>query len=272
MSGRWPAGKIRNTTFALLGTTTAVALGVVALFAMQGWPLLPPSPLPVAPTGHVAIHAAGIVESQAGLAGGAGSLGLPLGPVATVGGPPAPGGSNAGVAGQSPVHQAAPAGPGGQQAADGLPESQPVAPEQPPAAAPVTNPEGASDPASLPEPTDMPSPGATNAAYDFPGNGEGAGEEGESHRDDQADSGAYGHSGAHGSENSDSHGSESSVAPASNHSSSHGHGHGHSSPPAASGEEAPAPAPAPAKPPAAEEPAGYNGHGYGHSSSGPHGN
>lgn len=55
--------RMRSTTFALLGVTAAMGLGLVAIVSQQGWPVLPASPLPVAPTEHAEVHDAIAVRS-----------------------------------------------------------------------------------------------------------------------------------------------------------------------------------------------------------------
>lgn len=45
-AGRGLIERMRTTAFALLGVTTAMALGVVALVSHQGWPYLPVGPIP----------------------------------------------------------------------------------------------------------------------------------------------------------------------------------------------------------------------------------
>lgn len=45
-AGRTVVERLRSTAFALLGVTTAMALGLVALVSQQSWPYLPVSPIP----------------------------------------------------------------------------------------------------------------------------------------------------------------------------------------------------------------------------------
>jgi hypothetical protein len=54
--------RMRSTTFALLGITAAMGLGLVAIVSQQGWPLLPASPLPAPPGEQGAIDDAAVVQ------------------------------------------------------------------------------------------------------------------------------------------------------------------------------------------------------------------
>jgi hypothetical protein len=58
--------RMRSTTFALLGITAAMALGLVAIAAQQVWPELPFSPLPGPAAKHGEIHNALVVAQPGG--------------------------------------------------------------------------------------------------------------------------------------------------------------------------------------------------------------
>lgn len=56
--------RMRSTTFALLGLTTAAGLALVAIFAQPGWPLLSPVPLPAEPSLNESISGAEKVKLE----------------------------------------------------------------------------------------------------------------------------------------------------------------------------------------------------------------
>lgn len=55
--------RLRSTTFALLGTTAALGLAVIAVALQEDWPLVPGSPVPQAPPRHQAVGAAVALDS-----------------------------------------------------------------------------------------------------------------------------------------------------------------------------------------------------------------
>jgi hypothetical protein len=68
--------RVRSTTLALLGVTTAVGLAMVALALNQSWPLLADSPMPVGPPRHEAVGEATIAAQAIAGARGAGLVRL----------------------------------------------------------------------------------------------------------------------------------------------------------------------------------------------------
>ncbi len=147
LAGNGLLERMRSTAFALLGVTAAMGLGLVALIAQQGWPVLPFSPIPGPPVGHVAVHeATAVARSPRGASKGAGhrvrARALPAaGPPPVQA--PSPGSRLAG-AHQVASHQAPPPSPGDGQPGGGD-GSQPTpagqaapapAPSAPPATAP----------------------------------------------------------------------------------------------------------------------------------------
>lgn len=73
--------RMRSTTFALLGITAAMGLGLVAVVSQQGWPLLPAAPLPPLPVEQSGIDDATVVTAPQGASasrhGGASEAGRP---------------------------------------------------------------------------------------------------------------------------------------------------------------------------------------------------
>ncbi len=104
--------RMRSTTFALLGITAALGLGLVAIVSQQGWPLLPAAPLPGLSVEQSEIHEA--IEAPPGI------------------GSPAAGPSVAAVAGRASTdHRTEPRAPGshvsGSRHLDTAPPSAPAA-------------------------------------------------------------------------------------------------------------------------------------------------
>jgi hypothetical protein len=154
-AGRGLVERMRSTAFALLGVTTAMALGLVALAAQQSWPDFPVTPIPhyEAKVGELDTAVALAASPASATSAGSGVLGghPPRGdgtaddsrPVALS--PPQPAPSEGGV----------PAPPGAQPGGEGPAGPNPTPSPGPPASAPP-----ASTPASAPTPT----PGPTSAA------------------------------------------------------------------------------------------------------------
>jgi hypothetical protein len=166
--------RMRSTTFALLGVTAAIGLGLVAILSQQGWPLLPAVPLPGAAVGQEEVGDATTVATP--------SASPPLtqpqprlrpgadGPVTNP--PAAPGeradshlsGSHQLVAASPPPANPPQSTPAGQEAS---PQPSPQPPSEAPAAAPVP----AAAPAAVPAPAaaapaavSSPEPAAAGAA------------------------------------------------------------------------------------------------------------
>lgn len=57
--------RMRSTTFALLGTTAALGLGLVAIVSQQGWPQLPSAPIPGLSQGQGQLDQARVAGSSA---------------------------------------------------------------------------------------------------------------------------------------------------------------------------------------------------------------
>lgn len=62
LAGRGLPERMRSTAFAFLGLTAAAALGLVAVFAQLGFPLVSPGPLPNDPSRHNAVANAVALE------------------------------------------------------------------------------------------------------------------------------------------------------------------------------------------------------------------
>jgi hypothetical protein len=58
--------RMRSTTFALLGVTAAMGLGLVAVISQQGWPLLPAAPLPGLSVEQAKVHDAVAIRPDGG--------------------------------------------------------------------------------------------------------------------------------------------------------------------------------------------------------------
>jgi hypothetical protein len=158
--------RARSTSFALLGLTAAVGLGLVALAVNQSWPLIPGGPIPVPPVERAAVHTATVAARPTAASGGlaAPSTAALRGPAGTRHLPPRRGGKAAhgDSQGTGPAHVVAPApapasNGGGQPAGHA---AQPGAAEPPPAPSP----------APLAE---SPKPAPESASASHPGNGKG---------------------------------------------------------------------------------------------------
>jgi hypothetical protein len=146
--------RMRSTTFALLGITAAMALGLVAIAAQQVWPDLPFSPLPGPVAKHGEVHDALAVAQPDGA--GVGSA-QPAGRSGTAAAAPPSGGAVTDKGGSrlAESHQLessgageepAPDAPSGQDAAPSPGQSEP-SPSGPPAAVPTPTPTPESSPA-----------------------------------------------------------------------------------------------------------------------------
>jgi hypothetical protein len=134
--------RVRSTTLALLGVTTAVGLAMVALALNQSWPLLADSPIPVGPPRHEAVGEATIAAQAFARATGVGLVRLD-GSAASASGRAGNGGDNGGAR-----------GPEGDFAPSASAELV-VAPSAP-VEAHGDAPRGGGDPASPPSPTGKP--------------------------------------------------------------------------------------------------------------------
>jgi hypothetical protein len=165
--------RMRSTAFALLGITAALALGLVALAAQQGWPDLPFSPLPGPTAKQGEVHGA-LVAAPPGDAGVGSAQPPARAPTAAAAAPTNGGGTDKGGLSGShqlevPVADEGPAAdaPSGQDAAP--PSSQVEAPPgAPPAAAPAPTPESSPAPAApAVSPPSKPEPVAVSATKDL---------------------------------------------------------------------------------------------------------
>jgi hypothetical protein len=210
IAGTGLSERMRSTTFALLGLAAAAGLGLVAIFAQPGWPLLSPAPPPTIPAqgpvanavalGHGPKHTAIARRTSAtaagggvGASGGAGSvpgsrthpaLGVPT---------PIPSTPSGGVA-RHPASDAAPA----------------------PAPASAPSPEAVPTAAPAPEPAPVPSAPekAARASSSPPGHST-AGTPSNSDRSRGNSGSAPGHASRapHGSAGASTHGSSPPAAP-----------------------------------------------------------
>jgi hypothetical protein len=163
--------RMRSTAFALLGITAALALGLVAIAAQQGWPDLPFSPLPGPAAKQGEVHGA-LVAAPPGDAG-VGSAQPAARAVTGAAAAPTDGGGTdksgsrlsgsrqleVPVAGEEPAADA----PSGQDAAP-PPSQVALPPTAPPAAAPEPSPEPAAPAASPPSKSE---PVAVSATKDL---------------------------------------------------------------------------------------------------------
>lgn len=253
--------RARSTTFAMLGVTAAVALGLVALIAQQGWPLLPLGPIVGPSSGRVAVGEARIVRAhRAPIAGAARRPGTR----GAVGGARHRGAAAAEPARSnvSGAHQLAVAPPpsqtGGSQPPAPGPTAKPPAapgpsatPAAPPATAPTSTPATPSAPA-------QPSVTATAASTSTPPEGQNASGNGDN---------PYGRYGSH------DHSDEHSDSRSGGQSGTRGGGYRHRSPtptaPPAQVEEPIAEPEGKAAPPSEESQHGHgHDHGYGYGSHG----
>jgi hypothetical protein len=178
-AGRGLAERMRTTAFALLGVTTAMALGLVALVSHQSWPHLPVGPVPSYQAEH------GRLDNAIALTPAAVGLGLPAGepPARSAHAGDGPGvtapnqsrlsGSHR-VTSHSAAPDPAPGQPGGAGAPSPAPTSQPPAQSAP--SAPVAIPVSAPPAAPTPAPT-TPSPSPPPVAAANPGKGHAYGRE-----------------------------------------------------------------------------------------------
>jgi hypothetical protein len=171
LAGNGLMERMRSTTFALLGITAAMGLGLVAFISQQGWSYLPAIPIPGPAAKHGRVHDA-VAVAQPRLSPGAsthrtgtgsGATGADRRPGAPPSAHPHPSGSHQSVAPFSP----APGGTGrtgGQPAGEGAPGPAPAQPS--PSQSPTPAP--GSTPAPTPGPTaTAPSP-ATSSALSAP--------------------------------------------------------------------------------------------------------
>ena len=135
--------RMRSTTFAVLGLVAAAGLALVAMFALPGWPLLSPAPLPSGPARDTVGEAVALSQPSPDLAGG--GYGSALGESVPaprggsgIGGETGGRNSDVGVSGPAAVVKA------------GVGQSPPEADAPAPAPAPETSGESAPAAASLP--------------------------------------------------------------------------------------------------------------------------
>ena len=171
LAGNGLLERMRSTTFALLGITAAMGLGLVALVSQQGWPYLPALPIPAAPAEHGAVHDARVV-TPALIA--AGPLELRTGTSAQFAGfngPATPVWGSSHLSGSHQVGGQAvpPSSPDngqseGEGTAEPAPSSQPVSEAPAPVPTPTATPVSAPAPAPTPASTSTPSSAPATAA------------------------------------------------------------------------------------------------------------
>jgi hypothetical protein len=292
LAGNGLLERMRSTTFALLGITAAMGLGLVALVSQQGWPYLPALPIPAAPPEHAAVHdarvvtpsliASGPLEFHTGTSGSAqfAGFGGVKGPVIQ-----ARGSSHLSGSHQVGGRAVSPPSPGeGQSAGEGT--AEPAPPSQPVSEAPAPTPAPTATPVSAPNPASTSTPAPATVA---PSTSGAAPPVSSSSGDDQDHSSAQGHSygQSHSSEQGHSYGQSHSSEQGHSYGQSHSYEHGHSYPQGGGypgGREtahqhwshpptpapqppvaAAAPEPVPTQPaaPSVESPERYGGRGYG---------
>jgi hypothetical protein len=168
LAGTGLVERMRSTTFALLGVTAAMGLGLVALISQQGWPYLPAIPIPGPAAKHGTVHDAVAVARPRLSPGasthrtgtGSGGTGVDRRPGAPPLAHPHPSGSHQSVAPLSPAAGGTGGQPAGEDAPGPAPAPQP--PSQSPAPAPV------STPAPTPGPTATTTSPATSSALSEP--------------------------------------------------------------------------------------------------------
>jgi hypothetical protein len=190
-----PAGngllaRVRALSFALLGLTTAVGLGLVAFISQIGWPDVLGGPIPGFPADHGAVHNRVVAARPAGPLRG---LTLGAGSQASVGSTPSGAAAalrTSGLSGSNKASAPSPSKPshdGDQPSGHGTAGGQPGA--QPPAGAP------APVPVSIPVPPASSSPpNAATAA----GSPRAPGKSGEAHGRGEGHSEGKGYSKVHG--------------------------------------------------------------------------
>ncbi|MGC1166451.1 MAG: hypothetical protein WA862_10110 [Solirubrobacterales bacterium] len=166
IAGRGLVERMRTTAFALLGVTTAMALGLVALISQQSWHYLPVGPVPSYQAVHGKLDSAialGPAAAELGLAPGAPIHPVPQGRVTAVAGS-----SESRLSGSRRVPQSAaaspvPAQPDGAIATPPGPGAVPAdRAEQPPASPPAGTPSSPpTNPSPAPGPAPTPSPAPT---------------------------------------------------------------------------------------------------------------
>jgi hypothetical protein len=140
--------RMRSTTFALLGVTTAIGLGMIAIVSQQGFSPLPGLPLPGGPSERGRVHEAApaVDAAQRGTPGRIGGS-VPVSGSQN-GDRQAPGGSSDLAGSQHLVHVSAPAS-GGRESGDAAvteesaPAAMPVEPVAPSASPQVPEPASA---------------------------------------------------------------------------------------------------------------------------------
>ncbi|MCW2987298.1 MAG: hypothetical protein JWM24_236 [Solirubrobacterales bacterium] len=181
-AGRSLVERMRTTAFALLGVTTAMALGLVALVSHQSWPYLPVGPVPSYQPEH------GRIDSAIALTPAVVELGIspaepPAHSVLAGDGPGVTAPNQSRLSGSHRVtsHSAASDPAPGQPGAAGAPSPTPGAVPTSPAAqsapsAPVATPISAPPAAPTPAPT-TPSPSPAPVVAANPGKGHAYGKE-----------------------------------------------------------------------------------------------
>jgi hypothetical protein len=154
-AGRGLVERMRSTAFALLGLTTAVALGLVALVSHQSWPYLPAAPIPAYEAKSGALDSA---VPLVGLPGHRGDSDVAVGARTHGTSGPGAGGRRGGAAVSGsrhlPSQPSAGTHPGG--VGTGAPPQSP-APAQPPVPAASPAPAPAAQPTPAPSPPSTPS-------------------------------------------------------------------------------------------------------------------
>src|SRR6478672_5460474 len=147
--------RMRSTTFALLGITAAMGLGLVAVISQQGWPVLPVVPIPGLEADQAKVHDAAVAARSHG------SSAAERAPRASAAEPAAkrngaaPEPEDAELAGSRQLTTAPPATALPADPAPGPPAQQGASPEPQPVAPPA-NGAATATPAAAPAPTAPP--------------------------------------------------------------------------------------------------------------------
>ena len=166
--------RARSTLLGLLGLTTAVGLGIVALALNQGWPLVPGGPIPGFGAKHEAVGDATVADTSRAQ-GGDLALGSAIGspdaktstrPRRGAGGTSAPAGSRSPGQGGTVVSHTIPTSPAEGSPDAAVPVSTPADPQpvSTPAPVPAPSPSPAPDSQASPAPQSTPDSSAPQQA------------------------------------------------------------------------------------------------------------
>lgn len=134
---------MRSTTFALLGITAAMALGLVAVAAQQGWPDLPFSPIPGSTARHGEVDEAVVVAPRESTVSGPAQVDRPTAAPAVPGDGNAADERGSSLSGSRQIEAPAAAE---EAVPEGSPEPEPAAQQPQPNAAPPPVPAASAEP------------------------------------------------------------------------------------------------------------------------------